>query len=295
MTLGQKIKKLRNEKGLTQKDLANLVNVTFQTVSKWENDENEPDVSTLRRLSQLFGCSMDDLLSEEEVTQEEKPIEEPTPQTAVIHQREMHVCERCNQDIPFDDLVFTAENADNSSVMTYNNCTYNPSDSFQKWERVMKVYRQDSTEETITALAQLEEELPEFKNLLFSWQISLLAEYNKYQELIKFVEENMDYLNSYPKDGMDYSNMLYMYMASLNNTYQPMKAIQIFAGQADNIPITTYLVYQYGYANYLMMDLCTTQYEYEMYKQAAIEVFTILQQYNYEMPGLIQNWMKIVH
>ena len=105
MTLGQKIKKLRNEKGLTQKDLANLVNVTFQTVSKWENDENEPDVSTLRRLSQLFGCSMDDLLSEEEVTQEEKPIEEPAPQTVVIHQKEMHVCERCNQDIPFDDLV----------------------------------------------------------------------------------------------------------------------------------------------------------------------------------------------
>ena len=197
--------------------------------------------------------------------------------------------------IAFDDLIFTAENADTAGVMTYNNCTYNPSDSFQKWERVMKVYRQDSTEETITALAQLEEELPEFKNLLFSWQISLLAEYNKYQELIKFVEENMDYLNSYPKDGMDYSNMLYMYMASLNNTYQPMKAIQIFAGQADNIPITTYLFYQYGYANYLMMDLCTTQYEYEMYKQASIEVFTILQQYNYEMPGLIQNWMKIVH
>ena len=106
MTLGQKIKKLRNEKGLTQKDLANLVNVTFQTVSKWENDENEPDVSTLRRLSQLFGCSMDDLLSEEESVEEEQQIvEEPVPQTIVIHQREAHVCEKCGKDIPEDDLI----------------------------------------------------------------------------------------------------------------------------------------------------------------------------------------------
>ena len=106
MTLGQKIKKLRNEKGLTQKDLANLVNVTFQTVSKWENDENEPDVSTLRRLAQLFECSMDDLLSEEEVVKEEKPVEENVPQTTiVIHQKEAHVCERCNKDIPEDDLA----------------------------------------------------------------------------------------------------------------------------------------------------------------------------------------------
>ena len=66
MTLGQKIKKLRTEKGLTQKDLADDIHVTFQTVSKWENDENEPDVSTIRELAKLFGCTLDYLLSEEE-------------------------------------------------------------------------------------------------------------------------------------------------------------------------------------------------------------------------------------
>ena len=35
MTLGQKIKKFRNEKKLTQKDIAEQLNVSFQTVSKW--------------------------------------------------------------------------------------------------------------------------------------------------------------------------------------------------------------------------------------------------------------------
>lgn len=117
MTVGQKIKKLRNEKNLTQKDLADQVHVTFQTVSKWENDENEPDIGTLRELTKLFGCSMDYLLSEDD----EQPVEEPkqevveaTPvvapveqvtKTIIIHQKEMHVCERCKKDIPEDELA----------------------------------------------------------------------------------------------------------------------------------------------------------------------------------------------
>ena len=66
MTLGQKIKKLRTDKGITQKDLADKLHVTFQTVSKWEKDENEPDVSTIKELSKIFECSIDNLLSEEE-------------------------------------------------------------------------------------------------------------------------------------------------------------------------------------------------------------------------------------
>ena len=94
MTLGQKIKKLRIENNLTQKDISELVNVTFQTVSKWENDENEPDIATLRKLASVFGCSMDYLLSEDEEqaeeTKEEKPVE-PAPQTIVIHESEKHV------------------------------------------------------------------------------------------------------------------------------------------------------------------------------------------------------------
>ena len=66
MTLGQKIKKLRKRKGLTQKDVADYIHVAFQTVSKWEKGENEPGVSTLRELAKIFECSMDTLLSEDD-------------------------------------------------------------------------------------------------------------------------------------------------------------------------------------------------------------------------------------
>ena len=88
MTLGQKIKKLRNDKGLTQKDLADQVHVTFQTVSKWEKDENEPDVSTLREIAKLFGVTVDYLINEDEEvdTQEEKEEEPPVTKTIIVHQ-----------------------------------------------------------------------------------------------------------------------------------------------------------------------------------------------------------------
>ena len=107
MTLGQKIKKLRNDKGLTQKDLADQVHVTFQTVSKWEKDENEPDVSTLREIAKLFGVTVDYLINEDEevATQEEKEEEPPVTKTIIVHQEALHVCAKCGKDIPEDELV----------------------------------------------------------------------------------------------------------------------------------------------------------------------------------------------
>ena len=103
MTLGNKIKQLRINKGLTQKDLSDQLHVTFQTVSKWENDENEPDVNTLRQLAKVFDVTVDYLLSEEE--NEPKKEEAPINKTIIIHQKELHVCARCHKDIPENQLV----------------------------------------------------------------------------------------------------------------------------------------------------------------------------------------------
>ncbi len=114
MTLGQKIKKLRTEKSLTQKDLADQLHVTFQTVSKWESGTNEPDIATLKELSKFFGCSFDYLLNDDEETpkEEEKPEPEVVvkevpviKETIIVHQNEAHVCAKCGLDIPEDELV----------------------------------------------------------------------------------------------------------------------------------------------------------------------------------------------
>lgn len=120
MTLGQKLKKLRSEKGFTQKDLADQLHVTFQTVSKWESDTNEPDITTLKELAKFFGCSIDYLLSEEEEenndeqekneAKQEAVVTTPQPtevitKTVVVHQNEPHVCAKCGKDIKESELV----------------------------------------------------------------------------------------------------------------------------------------------------------------------------------------------
>ena len=111
MTSGARIKSFRNQKGIRQKELANHLHASFQTISKWENDENEPDVSSLIELSKVFACSLDAFLGEneeqekkedksEETKEDEsykQEINAPASQTIIIHQKEMHVCEKCKK------------------------------------------------------------------------------------------------------------------------------------------------------------------------------------------------------
>jgi len=59
---GKNIKRLRREMGLTQEQLATRLNVSFQTISNWERDENWPDLSVLPMLAEMFGVKIDDLL-----------------------------------------------------------------------------------------------------------------------------------------------------------------------------------------------------------------------------------------
>ncbi|MBQ8440446.1 MAG: helix-turn-helix transcriptional regulator, partial [Clostridia bacterium] len=47
MSMGQIIKRLRKERGLTQEQLAQLLNLSAQSISKWENNSSMPDVSQI--------------------------------------------------------------------------------------------------------------------------------------------------------------------------------------------------------------------------------------------------------
>ena len=65
-TLGKRIAALRREKGLKQEELAEMLNVSPQAVSKWENDQSCPDISLLPDLARILGTTVDQLLSGEE-------------------------------------------------------------------------------------------------------------------------------------------------------------------------------------------------------------------------------------
>ena len=63
MTIGKRIAALRREKGLKQDDLAQVLEVSPQAVSKWENDQTCPDISLLPKLAKILGVTVDELLS----------------------------------------------------------------------------------------------------------------------------------------------------------------------------------------------------------------------------------------
>ena len=65
MNLQSKIIKLRKQSGLSQEDIAEKINVSRQTISRWEVGSAQPDAENLRQLSRLFGVTADYLLNDE--------------------------------------------------------------------------------------------------------------------------------------------------------------------------------------------------------------------------------------
>ena len=62
MGLGNKILNLRKKLNLSQEQLAEQLDVTRQTISKWELEETTPDIKQAKKLSEIFKVSLDELL-----------------------------------------------------------------------------------------------------------------------------------------------------------------------------------------------------------------------------------------
>ena len=82
MTLGEKIYKLRTERNLSQGDLSEILEVSRQSVSKWENGAATPDLDKIIKLSEIFGITIDELVKNEDVSA--SPSEEPKKDVIVI-------------------------------------------------------------------------------------------------------------------------------------------------------------------------------------------------------------------
>lgn len=65
-TFAEKLKEARKNAGLTQEQLAEKLLVSRQAITKWESEKGLPDIENLKRLSQVLGIGIDDLLSSQE-------------------------------------------------------------------------------------------------------------------------------------------------------------------------------------------------------------------------------------
>ena len=79
MTLGKNIVRLRTQKNWSQGDLADALEISRQSVSKWETDVSIPELDNLLRLSALFGVTLDELVRGEELPKTETAM--PAAQT----------------------------------------------------------------------------------------------------------------------------------------------------------------------------------------------------------------------
>lgn len=75
MEFNNKLYELRKQKGLSQEELAGRLNVSRQTISKWEVGESAPDMDNLVSISELFGVSLDELVLDKTPEKEQPSVQ----------------------------------------------------------------------------------------------------------------------------------------------------------------------------------------------------------------------------
>ena len=75
MNIGERLLKLRKQKGLSQEEIANIIGVSRQTISKWETGESNPDFDKIIPLCDLYNITTDELIRGE-IGNKEEIVEE---------------------------------------------------------------------------------------------------------------------------------------------------------------------------------------------------------------------------
>jgi transcriptional regulator with XRE-family HTH domain len=81
-TAGENIRKYREQKKVSQEEMAQSLNVTRQTVSSWETGRTEPDLDTLHRIAQYFEVTVEELIYSQR-------LKEPTVIKQVVERKEV--------------------------------------------------------------------------------------------------------------------------------------------------------------------------------------------------------------
>ena len=103
---GKRITDLRKKHNLTQSELGEMLNVTPQAISKWENGLSEPDLGTLRKMCEIFNVTTDEMLGVDPIADSPKGAQKETVvETKIIN----GYCNRCKKPVGPDEYVVTNE------------------------------------------------------------------------------------------------------------------------------------------------------------------------------------------
>lgn len=70
--IGNSLANYRKNAGLTQQQVGDYIGISSQAVSKWENDQTEPDIDTLYKLAELYNTTVDELVGKAQVPEKRK-------------------------------------------------------------------------------------------------------------------------------------------------------------------------------------------------------------------------------
>ena len=87
MSIGKKLLYLRQQRGLSQEELASALHVSRQTISKWESDLSLPDMKMMLSISRFYDVSVTELLGVDEKENSQESIEHIYEQTKVVLDR----------------------------------------------------------------------------------------------------------------------------------------------------------------------------------------------------------------
>ena len=106
--LSQNIKALRMQKGLTQKELADLLHVTSQAVSRWEKGDVEPSIDTISEMASIFEVATDEIIGGPDKKTKPEVITE-VKEKVVVQQGKpvLTICENCKRPIYESEEIVT--------------------------------------------------------------------------------------------------------------------------------------------------------------------------------------------
>ena len=97
--ISKNIKDLRQKNGMTQKELADLLHVTAQAVSRWENADVEPSVDTISNMAKIFGVTTDEIISGPDSKPQNNDSSDESAATVAPSKQMLALCEQCKRPI----------------------------------------------------------------------------------------------------------------------------------------------------------------------------------------------------
>lgn len=119
--ISQNIKSLRMQKGLTQKELADLLHVTSQAVSRWEKGAVEPSVDTISKMASIFEVTTDEIIDGPDKKTKSEMITQIKEKVLIKQEKPvLTICENCKRPIYESEEIVTNKNFHNISPATTN-------------------------------------------------------------------------------------------------------------------------------------------------------------------------------